>query len=109
MAVKYIELPRAEDFCKGTVLNKAGKRCTIGWICNIFRDEVGGDSDKLWKLREKFEKLWHIEADKVGIDQANTIETPPTGSRNDLNSTTYKQLEEVFEKTVEKMGYKVYE
>ena len=89
-----MNLPTAQQFCKGQSEGPDGKKCTTEWRRIHF--DTHHVPYKTWMA---FFAIWHRHANDLGIPQSQfTVLT-----RNDHPDTTYAQLASAFARTVREM------
>jgi hypothetical protein len=93
-----IELPEAEDFCRGVSKNTRGQCCFLGWKRELFPNLTWTESSKFNKLSVTVAMEMHM------LPRDDYVRTP---SYNDDKRNTKKKLAEWFAKTVERLGYDI--
>lgn len=99
MYPKEIELPEAEDFCKG-LLTSGNRCCFIGWR-RVLLPDLTSDQDT------RFRKVAIGVADEMKLKRRRNFWALALSDINDHNGNTKEQLAEWFARTIKKLGYEV--
>ena len=95
MLPNEIELPRPEDFCRGTYKTMSGNQCCfLGWKYTVFL---------------RLNKTESLKFNCVAIEEAKKLKMVGSSipSVNDNLNHTAKKLALWFERTIERMGYDI--
>ena len=99
MYPEEIDLPEAEDFCKG-ILRKGSRCCFIGWRLALLPDLTESQNDR-------FSTVARSVANEMALKRNEYYWGMALSDINDHKGNTREQLAEWFARTIKKLGYDI--